>query len=136
MHTNQFSNLFLFHGYTKIIHKPTRVQGNRQSLIDSIYTHMSFKENTKTGIILTSFSDHYSPFCVFNDFNHLNNGELKLNIYKISFCDKICILLNINLIKQIVPMMFNSVLAHFKACFLLSAAFQNSFPLKEVQESQ
>ena len=30
IHTNQFSNLFTLHGYMKMIHKPTRVQANRE----------------------------------------------------------------------------------------------------------
>ena len=63
-----------------MIHK----QGNRHSRIDKIHTNKTFNEQSKSGVILTAFSDHYSPVCLFSQ---LKIEETKSNIYKISFCD-------------------------------------------------
>ena len=45
-----------------MINKPTRVHGNRSSIIDNIYTNIS--NVPVSGIFKTSFSDHYSIFCI------------------------------------------------------------------------
>ena len=43
--------------------KPTRVNGTK-STIDNIYTNISYIPPPVSGIFKTSFSDHYSIFCI------------------------------------------------------------------------
>ena len=38
---NDFHNMFLSHYFYPMINKPTRVLGNRSSIIDNIYTNIS-----------------------------------------------------------------------------------------------
>ena len=45
-----------------MINKPTRVHGNRSSIIDNIYTNIS--NVPVSGLFKTNFSDHYSIFCI------------------------------------------------------------------------
>ena len=71
IHSSNFSNIFLSHGYHKMIDKPTRCilskRQNNSSLIDNIYTNFSINMNCKAGIVMTDFSDHYSIFLILAD---------------------------------------------------------------------
>ena len=65
---NDFHNMFLSHYFYPMINKPTRVHGNRSSIIDNIYTNIS--NVPVSGLFKTNFSDHYSIFCI-THFNSL-----------------------------------------------------------------
>ena len=45
-------------------YKPTRVNGKKASTIDTIYTNICYIPPPVSGIFKTSFSDHYSIFCI------------------------------------------------------------------------
>ena len=59
---SEFHNMFLSYYFHPLINKPTRVNGNKASTIDNIYTNISYIPPSVSGIFKTSFSDHYSIF--------------------------------------------------------------------------
>ena len=61
---SDFHNMFLSYYFLPLINKPTRVNGNKASTIDNIYTNISYIPPPVSGIFKTSFSDHYSIFCI------------------------------------------------------------------------
>ena len=52
---------FLSNGFTQLIMKATRIQGNHTSLIDHILTNTT-SANTTSGTLITDFSDHFTTF--------------------------------------------------------------------------
>ena len=59
--TSQFVDTMLRNGFYPCITHPTRITDHSCTLIDHIYTN-SLEDNTNSGIILSSISDHYPVF--------------------------------------------------------------------------
>ena len=67
--TQQFSNVFLSHYYKKLIHIPTRVAGNTQSLLENLYTNDPLSDNS--GVLTLSDPGYFRQnFSKFRDFDH------------------------------------------------------------------
>ena len=74
----EFYNLLCSYGYLPKIIQPTRVTDNESSLIDNIFSN-NLKDNTISGNILLTLSEHFSQFLsVKRDFVDLN----KVNIFQ------------------------------------------------------
>jgi hypothetical protein len=61
-----YEELSYAYGFTNIIKKATRIQGNSCSLIDHIYTKLSV-DSIISGVFIDTPSDHFATFCVVPD---------------------------------------------------------------------
>jgi hypothetical protein len=75
--TQLFLETIYSNGFSQIIGKATRIQGNSFSLIDHICTKVMNKVTT-SGVILTDFSDHFMTFVQINNCVYSNNKEFIL----------------------------------------------------------
>jgi hypothetical protein len=65
-HTNlshDYTNTYTAHGFTQLILKASRIQGNSSSLIDHILTNAS-SPSINTGVIINDISDHFPVYTV------------------------------------------------------------------------
>jgi hypothetical protein len=61
--TSDYTNTYTTHGFSQLILKASRIQGNSKSLIDHILTNAS-PPSINTGVILNDISDHFPVFTV------------------------------------------------------------------------
>ena len=59
-HSVEFTETFLSHGYLPLINRATRVQNNKMSLLDNIYTNnLDSLDISSSYVVLNELSDHY-----------------------------------------------------------------------------
>lgn len=64
--SNRLLDLTLSQGFLQIISKVTRIQGQSATLLDHIFSNDLNLNNVSAGVILDSFSDHFSTFTTIN----------------------------------------------------------------------
>ena len=63
--TNEFVDLLFAHSFLPLISKPTRIDGNSETLIDNIFSnHLINNDKLMPGLLVTDISDHYPIFCL------------------------------------------------------------------------
>ena len=63
--TSDFVDMIYANSYIPLINKPTRITNQSMTLIDNIYTNITYS-NIDRGIFYTDVSDHFPVFCILN----------------------------------------------------------------------
>ena len=79
-HTQEFKNILFSNSFVPLIHKPTRINNNSASIIDSIFTNVSIEKIVAAGILATkAYSYHFPIFAILKNISREKRDKTIVN---------------------------------------------------------
>ena len=78
--TQEFKNILFSNSFVPLIHKPTRINNNSDTIIDNIFTNVSIEQIVAAGILATkAYSDHFPIFAILKNISREKKDKTKVN---------------------------------------------------------